>query len=186
MGHCHVYPPTDNVPPLRTKLRMNEQARLAIQNNLEDVKGVKGPTIAAVIPCFDIARSFVPDYMHGLFAGVTSMLMDLWFNGKNHNKPFYISKQSQTLINTIILEVAPPDYIARIPRSLKYRSYFKSSEIRDFLLYYWPIILKDFLPKKYYEHFLVFSYGIRILLQSKVHENELDLAEHLLEMFLMK
>lgn len=183
LGHNRVYPPLSYDPLPRTKERMIEQAELAVTNNLEHVKGVKGPTIAATIPCFDIATSFVPDYMHCVLAGVVTMLMNLWFDSKNKRKPFYINKPSQERINTDILEILPPDFTNRTPRHLKFRKYYKDAEIRDFLLNYLPIILKDILPKKYYQHFLLLVCGIRILLQDKISINELELADFFLMLF---
>ena len=40
-----------------------------------------------------------------------------------------------------------------------------------------------FLPQIYYEHFSLLFYGITILLQTKIHTNEIDLAEYLLKSF---
>ena len=81
------------------------------------------------------------------------------------------------------MQITSPDFIARTPRPLKYRQFYKASEIRDLLLVYFPILLKDILPQIYYEHFLHLFYGVRILLQTKIHANEIDLAEYLLKSF---
>ena len=76
-GHTRIYPRLDPEPSLRTKENMIIQARTAMENNVEHVKGVKAISITATIPFFDIATSFVPDYMHTVLAGVLSMLMNL-------------------------------------------------------------------------------------------------------------
>ena len=62
-----------------------------MENNVEHVKGVKAISITATIPFFDIATSFVPDYMYAVLAGVVTMLMNMWFNSKN--EPFSIKKK---------------------------------------------------------------------------------------------
>ena len=181
-GHNRVYP-TGRIYQNRTKERMTQQAESAIRNNYEHVNGVKGPTIVSTIPHFNIATSFVPDYMHAILNGIVPMLQNLWFDSKNKEETFYINKRKQEEIDKIINQIQPPDIIARIPKTLSSRVYWKASEERDYLLFYFPIILKDKLPKKYYEHFLILSYATRILLQSEIHLQEIDLAESLFELF---
>ena len=71
---------------------MISHASKAHNENLSHVKGVKGPSITALIPHFDVAKSFVPDYMHAILLGSRS-LFSLWFDSKNKNRPFYIKKK---------------------------------------------------------------------------------------------
>lgn len=182
-GHARVYPFLNEDISLRTKERMLEQANLTVSNGLRHVKGVKGAAIAATIPFFDWATSFVSDYMHAILLGVARMLFNLWFDGANSNKPFYIKKKQRDEIDHEIKKISPPDFIVRTPRQLKDRNYWKASEIRDFLLFYFPILLKDKLPTKYYKHFLLLVYGTRILLQEKIHVHEINTAESLLDNF---
>ena len=183
LGHTRIYSKLNIEPRLRTEERMIKQARKAINNNLEHVKGVKAVSVTAMIPLFDVATSFVPDYMNAVLSGVVTMLMDLWFHPKNRNQEFYIKKAAREAMDIKIKKIAPPDFIARIPRRLKYRKYYKASEIRDMLLLYFPVLLKGVLPDIYYEYFLLLFYGIRILLKSKIHNNEINFANYLLKLF---
>ena len=70
LGHCTIFPLDKfNVPTLRTMERMIAQAQKAMDEGIEHVLGVKGPCIAALIPHFDFAANFAPDYLHAILLG---------------------------------------------------------------------------------------------------------------------
>lgn len=57
------------------------QASVTITREVDHVKGVEGLSIAALIPCFNVAKSFVLIYMNSILLGVFRMLtIKLWFN----------------------------------------------------------------------------------------------------------
>lgn len=60
-----------------------------------------------------------------------------------------------------------PAEIHRAIRSLNYIKMWKGSEYRTFMLYLAPIILKSFLNKDVYEHFLVLFCAVRIVYSPK-------------------
>ena len=51
--------------------------------------------------------------------------------------------------------MSPLDYVTRTPRLLKYIPYAKASKLREALLHYFPIFLKDKLKRDYYNHYLL-------------------------------
>ena len=107
-GHNRVYCPSDSLhATLRTKERMYVQAKVALNNNLKHVCGVKGPSVVTLIPHFDMAESIVPDYMHSILLGVWRMLLDLWFNSKNKDEPYYITKLNRTEIDSQLQQIHP-------------------------------------------------------------------------------
>ena len=55
--------------------------------------GIKGPSVLALHPTFDLVRGIVVDDLHGLYLGVTLTLLRLWFDKGNRNKPFYIGNK---------------------------------------------------------------------------------------------
>jgi len=55
-----------------------------------------------------------------------------------------------------------PLEFARYPRSLFEINRWKATEFRSFILYTRPVLLKDVLPKRVYEHFLCLNVSIRI------------------------
>lgn len=159
------------------------QARKATNEDLEHCKGVKGPSIAARIPYFDVSTAFVPDYMHTVLLGVMMMLLSLCFNPSNKDKDYYINKSIRREINLLLKSIRPPDFIPRVPSNLSNFTRWKASELRAFLLFYGAILLKNKLAKKYYEHFLLLVRAIHILMQSNIKKVEIDLAKTLLFIF---
>lgn len=58
---------------------------------------------------------------------------------------------------------------ARKPRAIEEFKRYKATEFRQFLLYTGPVVLKNILPDDCYQHFMVFSVSLRILLSSKTN-----------------
>ena len=72
---------------------------------------------------------------------------------------------------------------ARLPRSLSEIARWKATELRQFLLYTGPVVLKGVLPEVLYSHFLCFHIAMK-LLSSKEHCREWNAyAERLLVHF---
>ncbi|KAJ8670501.1 hypothetical protein QAD02_001760 [Eretmocerus hayati] len=175
-GHNRVYPILGHDVPLQTGERMQAQAEEAVNGNYSHVRGVKGPSILALIPFLCLALSFVPDHMHAILLGVVRMLLSLFFDSSNHRMPWYIKPKHQREIDALLASIKPPDFIPRPPRKLKHRKYWKASELRSFLLFYGPIVLKGRLKEEYYNHFLLLSHATRLMLQSEIPNEDLDFA----------
>lgn len=144
---------------------------------------MKGPSIAALIPQFDISKAFVPDYMHAVLLGIVRMLLFLWFQPKYRNKPFHVDDLMLEEIEELLCDIKPPSNVTRTPRPVEVTKHWKASELRAFLLCYAPIILKDKLAREYYDHFLLLVRGIHILLQSEIKAEEINLADTYLYIF---
>lgn len=54
---------------------------------------MKGPTVLALLPSFDLVWAVVIDDLHGIFLGVTLTLLHLWFAKSNKTKPFFIGSK---------------------------------------------------------------------------------------------
>lgn len=65
----------------------------AFFHSLYQVLGVKGPTVLALLPSFDLVWGVVIDDLHGIFLGVTLTLLHLWFAKSNKAKPFFIGSK---------------------------------------------------------------------------------------------
>ena len=131
---------------------------------------------------FGMITGFPLDYMHLVCLGVVRRLINLWLHG-----PF-TCKLSQTIISEIsdkLVMIQP--YISREfsrkPRALFEFKQWKATELRQFLLYTGPVILKKVLPKTMYKHFLYLSIAIRILLSSSLIQYYTDYAGQLLQYF---
>jgi hypothetical protein len=141
--------------------------------------GVKGPTVLSTIPVFDVAKGFVPDYMHSVLLGVVRQFVYMWLDSKNHEKPFYLGKRVRD-IDVLLLNLRPPSEIKRVPRSLEQRKYWKASEWRNFLLFYY-VYLKNFLPRLYFDHWCLLVYSIHSLMSRNLKTDVIaacDLALH--------
>ncbi|KAI2645392.1 hypothetical protein H4Q32_030007 [Labeo rohita] len=90
-GYARVYSPTE--AQKRTHGHVIECGQRAIENDVDHVFGVK--TVSPLVLLnpstgFDIVNSFSIDYMHCALLGVTKQFLDLWFNSKYHDSPWYI------------------------------------------------------------------------------------------------
>lgn len=123
------------------------------------------------------------DYMHLLCSGVVKKLILLWL-GMFKKSPVSIRLQTRD-VNTIsnrLLSIKP--YIscdfARKPRRLHEISRWKATELRLFILYTGPIVLKNILLNECYSHFLCLHVAFRVLLSSNSSEKLVNYSEKLL------
>ncbi|XP_051157087.1 uncharacterized protein LOC127279036 [Leptopilina boulardi] len=185
-GFNWIFPVTHEEPPLRTAERMENQTKVVEKHKrLKHFKGVKGASIVTSIPFFDRSRGFVADYMHAVLLGVHLMILNLWCDSKNHEKSYYLNKGKRDEIDEILQSIMPPDDVTRTPRKLSNISDWKASELRAFLLYYGPVILKNRLDDECYDHYLLLVRGIYLLSQEEITPTELNLADTLLHLFVI-
>lgn len=143
--------------------------------------GVKGFSCLMVLPDFDIIKGVATDYMHNVLLGVVKRLIGIWFGDlKIEDSKFKtISKQNQ--IHLVSLK--PYSRITQKPRSLEYRSQYRAIEYKYMLFYYLRYALNGILDNRYIEHFELLSAAIYILCKSEIKENEIKLAERMLNEF---
>ena len=81
-----------------------------------------------------------------------------------------------------------PSEFARQPRSLNEVERWKATEFRQFLLYTGMVVLKQFLSKDMYSHFLTLCVGISILLETdnETRQEYLNYARELLVYFVRR
>eukprot|EP00733_Pompholyxophrys_punicea_P001623 Pompholyxophrys_punicea_v1_NODE_878_length_1176_cov_22.534344.p1 type:complete len:274 gc:universal NODE_878_length_1176_cov_22.534344:837-16(-) len=136
--------------------------------------GVKGSTILSQIDLptgkYDSVEQTGVDYMH--LMGIIKRLLSLWFDSKYSRQPWYLGAYVKE-IDENISNLRLPTLITRKPRSIaQHRKYFKAIELRNFLLYWGPVVLKPYLPEIYYAHFLLLANAFMIGLQLKIEEIE--------------
>lgn len=147
------------------------------------LNGIKEMSCMIAAYDFDLINGFAIDYMHCVLLGITKKLLDLWLNSENHNEPYYISKQKQIVLSKRIVCVKPICEISRKPRSIFDRKNFKANEFRTLLLYILRYCLIDILPMRYINHFQLLSSSIYMLLQAKISQENISLAEIRLNKF---
>ena len=121
--------------------------------------------------------------MHAVLEGVTKWIMRAWFKSENHAQPFYLGLSVHE-IDSILLQQHPPSEFSRAPRSInEHKSYWKASELRNWLLYYSLPLLIDFLLSLYLHHYAFLVCAIHILLQDSLSNAQIGAAEAMMDDF---
>lgn len=130
-------------------------------------------------------QAFPADYMHQVCLGVQRRCLLAWIRAKKEIRisAHQVKEISQRLLN---LQRFVSKLSARKPRSLDEVDSWKASEYRQFLLYTWKIVLKGILPQELYNHFLVLSVAICILVSPKLTQQHSQYARELLKYFVNK
>ena len=125
------------------------------------VKGIQGMSPLATI--IDVVDAVPIDYMHSCLEGVMKLFMKYWFTSSYHGEPFYLGRNLSE-IDTKFLKQRPPSEFSRAPRSInKHLSYWKASELRNWMLFYSLPLLLDHLPSLYFHHYALFVCAMHIL-----------------------
>ena len=149
----------------------------------EHVNGVKGPSWLQFLDHYNSIDGMPIDYMHGFLLGVQKLLLKLWFSQSYSKEPFSFSKFAN-LLDKRLKGIMPTLEVKRLPRSIsEYLKYWKANELRSFLLYYGIPSLYGILSTEYFEHYVLFSHAIFLLLKDSISEEDLNQAEKNLETF---
>lgn len=144
--------------------------------------GVKGYTPLVDLPKFDLVWGVCPDYMHCVLEGVTKQLADIWFSSVK--SAAYIGAPSQLrMVTSRLLNLKPPQFFTRLPRTVEDRSLWKASEWKWWLLFYSVPCLHGILPTDYLEHFCLLVNGIFLLLKDNISRDDLKVAMSNLSQF---
>ena len=190
-GNVHVFPYQEGDPrgPPRTNENVTSDVNKVVENIANNVRnylvhGIKGPSRLMMLHHFDFVRGFVIDYMHGVCGGVMKLLLNLWFGKDNKSKMFSYFR-SKDRVSSFLKQIKPTLFITRIPRSLDDVVYWKSSEYKNFLLYWGIPVLCDVLKSEHFAHFTLFVQAIYLLSKDCITPTDLLDAERYLDMFVM-
>lgn len=150
---------------------------------LEIYKGIKGVSCAVAFDNFNIISGFCIDYMHLVLLGVLKTMLGFWLNTENCAETFYINPMKKRTLNERLLSIRPCYFITRRPTDITKYSSYKANECRGLLLYFLPVCLKNILAREYYDHFLLLSSAVYILLGTDICPEELHEAESKLRKF---
>lgn len=159
-----------NSVPLRNHSNMIKHTESALRTK-SVIHGVKGLSPLIGFKHFDLVKSVVIDYMHGVLLGVTKSQLSFWLDSEYHKKPFYITPKQRILLNSRIASIKPCRFISRRLVSLKDYKTFKASQFRHFLIYFYPA-LDGILDRKYLNHFRLLSSSIYMLLKPEISMEE--------------
>lgn len=142
------------------------------------------PLIKARILC---VQQFSLEYMHIGCLGIAKRMLTFLRQGPTICK---LRRQEKDAISDKLenLSGKMPSEFARQPRSLKDLDRWKATEFRQFILYTGPVVLRNSLSKELYEHFLTFSIGLGLMLESDDDRRNhyLDYAKGLINSFVAK
>lgn len=178
-NRIHVYLYSKSLE-MRTTTESIEFARMAIVQG-GDVYGVKGPTVLSNI-VYKYIESTAIDLMHCGFVNLAKKIAWLLFDSDNHDKSFSLRK-FVSIINKRMLEISPPNFVPRLPRSIDDIAYWKASELKLFLLVYSLPILVDMMEPVYFKHHRDLVYGIYLLNQVSVSAEMINQASELLNKY---
>jgi len=157
--------------------------------NQEQSEHHVGASILLNLPNFDMINNVPIDYMHALLLGTCKRLLTHnqygWIFGKPPHKlrvqnVYKISQQLSRLRKYI------PCEFARKTRSIEECKRFKATELRLFLLYSGPLVLKKILPTSVYRNFLTLSVASLILISPRYATSEIFIsyAQELIKCFI--
>ncbi|XP_060599450.1 uncharacterized protein LOC132753052, partial [Ruditapes philippinarum] len=188
-GTCHVFPYNHKKPKNEPRTSETVKSDIAsvcenIRSNSKNyiVRGHKGPFWFLYLKHFDAINSCVIDYMHGVCLGVMKTMLTLWFDKSNKDEYFSVFKSKNT-VNNILQNIKPTIYVTRMPRSLDNLCHWKSSEFRNFLLYWGVPVLRHILNSDYFVHFCLLVRAIYLLSKENISDNDLKHAEGALLLF---
>lgn len=149
-----------------------------------------GTSLIENIPNLDLIDNVPLDYMHLVCLGVVKRLLCHKKYGFVFGKPPYKLRASDVItINERLKKMSRfiPIEFARKTRPITESRRYKASELRTFLIYTGPVVLKNVLPKKNYNNFVVLSVAISILLSDfAFNDSWLNYAKDLLNCFINK
>jgi len=162
----------------------DEDAFGDIEGEADDSHGVK--VVAPLLNFHELDILLPQEYQHGVLLRVVGKLLLLLFSVQYVGQAFSHRAQLATL-DRLLTDTRPPAFVSRPPRSYgEHGRYWKAVEYRAFLLYYGPLLLRDLIDRKYYNHYLLLSNAVGLLLRRAISPADLVEAHGLLRHFVQR
>lgn len=126
----------------------------------------------------------VGDALHLLHLGLMKRFICGWRDGDFGYSTKWSISGNVKMISEYLLQCQTPFEIHRQMRSLSELPRWKGTEYRTFLLYISIVILREHLPRFYYEHFLLFYCSIVILNSEYFVKYLIEYADKMIKSFL--
>ena len=152
------------------------------QNVLSDVNGIKGSSPLRLITDFDWIEGVTIDLMHALDLGIVARLAKILFKSQS-SKTYYSDGITRSQIDTQLKKIKISNNFPRTIRALTDMENFKASEWNNFLIYIFPIVMKDALKPIFYDHLFLLCYSVGKLTQNTISDSELSFCNELLKTF---
>ena len=140
-------------------------------------------TLSPLASLVKIMTMFPLDHMHLCCLGVTRKLLYIWMRGKS--LATRLSSKSIEEISVKLKGLGPytPSEFSRKPRQPSEIDQWKATELRYFMLYVVPVLLKNTIALEIYKNFMLLSVAMHLLLSSGTSEELIDCAQGLLTSF---
>jgi hypothetical protein len=109
----------------------------------------------------DMVDDILLDPLHVVYLDVAKRYLKIGFQEGRHF--FLLDSRSQVTKKMLHLEKYRPPEIQREIRDIESFGHYKGTELRNFVLKYGVFVLKDSIPDKEYQNFLLLHVGISIL-----------------------
>ena len=149
----------------------------------ESQYGQKASTFLENFQEFKPVSSQIIDLMHCLYGGCVKKICMLLFDFKYRNKPFSCHSRLAS-INAIISSLRPPSHFITRIRSFNNINFFRSHEYTSFILFYGPIILKEFVSQEQYDNLILLAKIAFICSRSSLNETLIIILEETIKYFL--
>lgn len=185
-GSVHIFPFNRELPFGRERTTKDcMQDAIKAVHSKKTVNGIKGPSFLMTLKYYDFIKGASIDYMHCVLLGVTKLLIKLWFSSALSKEDFSVSHSSE-LIDKCLVNIKPPSFVTRIPRSIStHFKYWKASELRSWLFFYSLPLLLDTLQESYFMHYSAFVEAVFLLCGSSISADAISKAQSLLLYFVM-
>lgn len=169
---------------LRTQEEVQNYAKISIELG-KPAKGVKGPSLLSnIMP--DMISGMGIDIMHGIFLGLTKLLLRLWFDPLLANELYSLSGMLH-VIDARLTNMRPPSFVQRMPRAIKtHLSLWKAQEYKLWLIYYSVPILLGIMNERYFNHHLQLLSAIYLLSQDSISFHQVEVAKNHLHLYVSK
>ena len=126
------------------------------------------------IPHFNSVTSTPPEYMHSVCLGIMRKLLLLWTCSKVSisSSAYRLSPSLRRALNEkcVYFGKQLPCEFKRKIRSVEEIKRWKATELRSFLLYVGPVVLKNILSTDHYHHFILLHFSITVLASDSLQD----------------
>lgn len=144
--------------------------------------GVKGLSVLTMLACFCCSSGFAVDYMHAVCSGFVKATAMLWQESEKC-RGFKIRRRLEE-VSAKLIGMSPTWELSRLSRPLSESKRWKSSEWRNWLLFYSPIILPSYIPSRNFQNWMKFVQMMHCMLAPKISLETISLLKTGMRKFL--
>ncbi|KAK3926328.1 putative cysteine--tRNA ligase, mitochondrial [Frankliniella fusca] len=145
--------------------------------------GLKGTTLLSKLTLLPVKGTGI-DAMHLIYAGCGRKMLKMFVDEKHSEVKGSVYKTHKTIVDERLLNIKPPAYITRVPKSTVELADWKTSMHKSFFLYYSLPVLKGIFTDLNLRHFSSLVAAVQLLNSDCVKENDLKNVEDLIDKFM--